>query len=114
MEAGVRAWDLRHVVTARRLLDAAAALAPDSPEALVADAVARFSPATPKAPFPVLGPLSGTLPKAAIVPLHLGLLLIWNRQTTLAEQQLRLAAAEEPRSIYARQAQALLAALGRG
>ena len=41
LKAGVRAWDLRHVVTARRLLDAAAALAPDTPETLVAAAVAR-------------------------------------------------------------------------
>jgi hypothetical protein len=114
LEAGVRAWDLRHVVTARRLLDAAAALAPDAPETLVADAVARFSPASPKASFPVLGPLSGRFPHSSMARLHLGFLLIWNRETALAKKQLRLAATEQRGSVYAKQARELLTALGKG
>lgn len=112
LEAGVRAWDLRHVVTARRLLDAAAALAPDTPEALVADAVARFSPTSPKASFPILGPLSATFPHASIVRLHLGVLLLWNKQFALGKKQFRLAASEQPGSVYAKQARVLLKALG--
>jgi hypothetical protein len=113
LEAGVQAWDLKHVVTARRLLDVAAALAPDAPETLVAASVARYSPADPKASFPTLGPLSGRFPQASIVRLHLGLLLIWTHQLAKAKEQFRLAAAAQPRSIYAKQAQKLLAALGK-
>lgn len=112
LEAGVHAWDLAHVVTARRLLAAAAALAPDTPETLVPAAIARFSPADPKAPFPLLGPLSGRFPNASIVRFHLGLLLIWNNEFAKAKEQIRLAATEQPSSIYAKQARALLAALG--
>ncbi len=112
LEAGVRAWNLKHVVTARSLLDAAARLAPDTPETLVAAAVARYSPSDPKAPFPLLGPLSGRFPHASIVRLHLGLLLVWIRQVGKAKQQFRLAAAEQPGSIYAKQARKLLSALG--
>lgn len=112
LTAGVRAWNLKHVVTARRLLDRAAALAPRTPETLVAAAVARFSPVDPKAAFPLLGPLSGRFPHASIVRLHLGVLLLWTRQVALGKHQLRIAAAEQPTSIYAKQARLLLAALG--
>jgi hypothetical protein len=112
LEAGVRAWDLKHVVTARRLLDAAAARAPDTPETLVAAAVARFSPASPKAPFPILGPLSGRYAGASIVRLHLGVLLLWSLEVAKGKEQLRLAAAEQPRSVYAKTARHVLEALG--
>jgi hypothetical protein len=112
LEAGVHAWDRKHVVTARRLLDAAAALAPDTPETLVAAAVARFSPATPKAPFGSLGPLSGTFPHASIVRLHLGVLNFWSKEIAKGKAQLRIAAAEQPTSVYAKQARVLLRALG--
>ena len=112
LEAGVRAWDLRHVVTARRLLDSAAALAPNTPETLVAAAVARFSPATPKAPFAILGPLSGTFPDASIVRLHLGVLNFWAKEIAKGKEQLRIAVAEQPKSGYAKQARLLLKALG--
>jgi hypothetical protein len=94
------------------LLDAAAALAPDTPETLVAAAVARFSPASPKAPFPTLGPLSGRFPDASIVRLHLGVLLFWSKEIAKGKEQLRLAAAEQPTSVYAKQARVLLRALG--
>ena len=110
--AGVRSWDREHVISARRQLDAAARLAPNSPEALVAAAVARFSPASPKAPFPVLGPLSGKYPNDSIVRLHLGLLLLWAKEVAKGKEQLRLAAAEQPGSVYAKQARLLLAGSG--
>jgi tetratricopeptide (TPR) repeat protein len=110
--AGIRFWDLKHVVSARRKLDAAARLAPNSPETLVAAAVARFSPDAPKAPFAQLGPLSGKFPHAAIVRLHLGLLLIWKKEFAKGKAQLRLAVAEQPSSIYGQQARTILQALG--
>jgi hypothetical protein len=109
---GVRFWNLKEIVSARRKLDAAARLAPQSPETLVAAAVARFSPAEPKAPFPQLGPLSGEFPHASIVRLHLGLLLLWSHELGKGKAQLRLAMAEQPASIYARQARLILQALG--
>ncbi len=112
LEAGWRAWNLKHVVTARRELAAAARLAPDSAETLVADAVALFSPAQPLAPFPHLGPLTARFPHAAIVRLHLGVLLLWSKQVARGKKQLRLAVSEQPASVYAKQARTILEALG--
>ena len=110
--AGVRFWELEHVVSARQQFDRAARLAPSSPETLVAAAVARFSPAEPLAPFPHLGPLSGQFPGDAIVRLHLGELLLWTRQVAKGTKQLRLAVSEQPASIYAKTAERILKALG--
>jgi tetratricopeptide (TPR) repeat protein len=114
LKAGVRLWDLKHVVSARRKLDAAARLAPSTAETLVAAAVARYSPDQPKAPFPILGPLTATFPRNPIVRLHLGVLLLWSREVAKGKEQLRLAAAEAPASVsnYAKQARLLLEALG--
>lgn len=114
LRAGVRLWDLKHVVSARRRLNAALRLAPSTAETLVAAAVARYSPAQPLAPFPHLGPLTATFPRNPVVRLHLGLLLLWSRQDAKAKKQWRLAAAEEPASVsdYAKQARLLLKALG--
>lgn len=112
LAAGIDFWDRLMVVSARRELDAAAKLAPNSPETLVAAAVAQFSPADPKAPFPLLGPLSGRFPHDSIVRLHLGVVLLWSAQEKLGKAQLRLAAAEQPTSIYARTARRILQALG--
>jgi hypothetical protein len=112
LEPGIRAWDLRQVVTARREFRDALRLTKQSPEVLVAAAVARFSPDTPKAPFPLLGPLSGKFPHDSIVRLHLGLVLLWSREVAKGKAQLRLAVADQPKSIYAKQARLLLQALG--
>jgi hypothetical protein len=114
LKAGVRFWDLKQVVSARRKLAAAAGLAPNSAETQVAAAVSRFSPAQPLAPFPKLGPLSAKFPRNPIVRLHLGVLLLWSRQVAKGKEQLRLAAAEAPASAsaYAKQARLLLRALG--
>lgn len=116
LAAGVRAWDLKEVVDARANLAAAVRLAPHSAETLVAAAVARFSPGTPLAPFPHLGPLTAEFPHDPIVRLHLGVLLLWSRQVAKGKAQLRLAAAEAPAStsVYSRQARLLLRALARG
>jgi len=110
---GIVRWDLERPVSAKRFLDRAAALAPDDPLVLVAAAVASFSPAHPFTPFPKLGPLTARFPKASVVRLHLGVLLLWTRQVAKGKQQLRLAIADEPGSPYAASAQRILAALGK-
>jgi tetratricopeptide (TPR) repeat protein len=111
---GIVLWDRERPLSARRYLDAAAARAPHDPVVLVADAVSTFSPAYPLRPFPKLGPLTGAFPKAAVVRLHLGVLLLWTRQVTKGKAQLRRAVAAQPGSVYARQAKALLKALPGG
>lgn len=108
---GVLLWDRERSLSAKREIDAAAALAPNDPAVLTAAAVARFSPAHPFEPFPRLGPLTARFPQAAVVRLHLGVLLLWTRQVEKGKTQLRLAVSEQPGSVYARQAQALLHAL---
>jgi hypothetical protein len=112
---GIVLWDREHPLSAKRVLDAASARAPRDPVVLVADAMSTFSPAHPLRPFPKLGPLTAAFPQAAIVRLHLGVLLLWTRQVAKGKQQLRLAIAAQPGSVYASQAKALLQALsGRG
>jgi len=111
---GIVLWDHERPLSAKRYLDAAAARAPHDPVVLVADAMSTFSPAHPLRPFPTLGPLRAAFPEAAVVRLHLGVLLLWTRQVTKGKHQRRLAIAAEPRSVYASQAKALLKALAEG
>lgn len=111
--AGVHLWDLKHTLSARRKLAAAAKLAPHTPETLVAVAVARYSPLRPLAPFPHLGPLTAEFPRDSIVRLHLGFVLLWSRQIAKGEAQLRKAATLQPTSTYARAARKLLHALAK-
>lgn len=108
---GIQLWDAERPVSARGFLAQAAARAPRDPAVLTAAAVSTFSPASPLRPFPKLGPLTGTFPKAAVVRLHLGVLLLWTRQVKKGEAQLRQAVAEQPGSVYASQAKAVLRAL---
>lgn len=107
---GVMLWRLDRRVSAQRELDAAAKLAP-GPVTLTAAAVSRFTKKQPAAAFARLGPLSGRFPKASVVRLHLGLLLLWTKQVGKAEKQLKLAVSDEPRSVYATEAKKLLSAL---
>ena len=109
--AGAGLWNRERTVSAKRALDEAVALAPHDPTVLTAAAVALFSPAHPLSPFPHLGPLTGTYPRAAVVRLHLGELLLWTKQVKKGEAQLRLAAAVEPGSVYAATANEILRAL---
>ena len=109
---GIALWDSWRTLSARRELAAAAAAAPRDPVVRTAAAVAAFSPARPLAPFPLLGPLTAAHPKAAVVRLHLGLLLLWTRQVKKGDAQLRLAIAEQPGSVYAATARQVLTALG--
>ena len=113
---GLALQRLGHRLSARREYDAAAKLAPQDPETLVAAAVARFDKSRPAEAFSRLGPLTRRFPKAATVRFHLGLLLFWlaGSQPASVEEgkrQLRLAQAEEPGSPLAREAKRLLAGL---
>ncbi len=109
--AGAGLWNRERTVSAKRALDEAVALAPHDPAVLTAAAVALFSPAHPLRPFPKLGPLTGSYPRAAVVRLHLGELLLWTKQVKKGEAQLRLAAAQQPGSVYALTANQILQAL---
>jgi tetratricopeptide (TPR) repeat protein len=110
---GIALWDAWRTLSARRELAAAAAAAPQDPVVRTAAAVSVFSPARPLAPFPLLGPLTAAHPRAAVVRLHLGLLLLWTRQVKKGDVQLRLAIAEQPGSVYAATARQVLGALGK-
>lgn len=111
---GLALWNLRRPLSAETQFAAAAALAPGDPVARTAAAVGAFTKANPVAAFAKLGPLTGVFPHAAVVRFHLGLLLIWQRATgwrKKAEAQLRLAVADAPQSVYAKEARVLLASL---
>jgi tetratricopeptide (TPR) repeat protein len=108
---GLILWNLRRPLSAERQLAAAAALAPDDPVVRTAAAVALYSKADPTRAFARLGPLSGAFPHAAVVRLHLGLLLLWDGERKKAASQLRLAIADEPHTVYAKEAKTLLASL---
>jgi tetratricopeptide (TPR) repeat protein len=100
-------------LSARREFDAAARLAPNDAEALTAAAVGRFRKSNPTPAFARLGPLSRRFPRAAVVRLHLGTMLLWLGQVQQAVPQLRRAKALEPRSPYGRRAARYLQVLGR-
>jgi predicted Zn-dependent protease len=108
---GVMLWRLDRRVSARRALDAAAKASPNDPMVLTLDAVSHYSKANPTAAFSRLGPLTGRFPKAAVVRLHLGELLLWQKEIAKSRVQLRDAVADEPHSVYAEQAKRLLSAL---
>jgi tetratricopeptide (TPR) repeat protein len=91
-------------VSAREVYAAAANAFPNEPEALVADAVGRYTKDRPAEAFSRLGPLSKRFPRSASVRFHLGLLLLWQREVGPAKRQLRLARAAEPGSFLARRA----------
>lgn len=101
---GVALQNLGRPVSARRVYAAAAEAFPDEPEALVADAVGRYTKRQPSAAFSRLGPLSRRFPRAATVRFHLGLLLLWQKDVEEAKRQLRLARDAEPGSFVARRA----------
>src|ERR687888_1861923 len=109
---GVALQRLERPVSAERQFASPAALAPREPEARVAAAVGLFDKERPSLAFSRLGPLSQTFPHAQTVRFHLGLLLLWIGQVDQAKQELRLAHAEEPKTLLGSQAQALLARLG--
>jgi tetratricopeptide (TPR) repeat protein len=94
-------------VSALRAFERVLATDPDSLEAKVAVAVARFDKDDPVQAFSTLGPLASEHPDAEIVRYHLGLLLLWIRALDEAEEQLSRAGQGD--GSYARLAQDLLA-----
>jgi predicted Zn-dependent protease len=108
---GVMLWRLDRRISARQALDRAAAAAPNDPLVLTLAAVSHFTKKDPAAAFGRLGPLTGRFPRSSVVRLHLGELLLWKKQVQKALVQLRLAAADEPRSVYAKEAKTLLSKL---
>jgi tetratricopeptide (TPR) repeat protein len=88
LDYGVALQRVGRPVSAQAAFDRAAALKPDSVEALTAAAVARFTKADPSAAFSRLGPLARDNPEAAVVRFHLGVLLLWLRQVAEAREQL--------------------------
>ena len=105
---GIALQRLGRPVSARAVYADAARAFPDEPEALVADAVGRFTKERPEAAFSRLGPLARRFPQAATVRFHLGLLLLWGKEVEDARRQLRLAIRAEPGSFIARRAQLYL------
>jgi tetratricopeptide (TPR) repeat protein len=85
---GVALPRLDRPVSARRQFTAAARLAPDSADALVADAVGRFDKERPDRAFSRLGPLTRRFPRAGTVRFHLGLMLLWLGDLEEAKRQL--------------------------
>jgi predicted Zn-dependent protease len=99
-------------VSAARQFTAAAKLAPNDPDARVAEAVGRFDKANPAKAFGTLGPLTRVFPRAQTVRFHLGVLLLWSAQLKEARRQLTLARNEDPKSTLGQQAQQYLQAIG--
>jgi tetratricopeptide (TPR) repeat protein len=108
---GTALQHLGRSVSAERQFAAAAAVSPRDPVAQTAAAVGLFTKANPVRAFGRLGPLTGEFPKAAVVRFHLGLLLLWTGERSKGTRQMRLAAAQDPRSPYAREARAFLTRL---
>ena len=106
--AGVRLQRLGRQISARREYDAAAALAPDDPQALAAAAVSRFDKPNPSPAFARLGPLAGRFPRAPTVRFHLGVLLLWMGRVDAAKAQLRRARSIAPGTPLAREAERFL------
>ena len=91
-------------VSAARVFQQAAQVAPGDVEAQVADAVGRFDKDRPEEAFGRLGPLTRTFPNEPTVRFHLGVLLLWTGRIEAAERQLRLASRTRPGSPLAREA----------
>ena len=108
---GLALWSLRRRVSAEREFQAAAKLAPKSPVARTAAAVGAFTKRSPVRAFGLLGPLTGVFPRAAVVRLHLGILLLWTGRIAKAKKELRSAVLYEPGSSWATTARQLLSAI---
>jgi Flp pilus assembly protein TadD len=109
---GVALQRLGRPVSAERQFSAAAAIAPNDPEARVAAAVGRFTKDHPERAFSRLGPLVRVFPHAPTVRFHLGVLLLWLGDVKKARQELAQAQSEGPNSPIGREAKRFLVRLG--
>ena len=85
---GVALQRVERPVSARREFSAAAKLAPNDADALVADAIGRFDKEHPERAFSRMGPLTRRFPRAGTVRFHLGLMLLWLGDLEEARRQL--------------------------
>jgi tetratricopeptide (TPR) repeat protein len=98
LERGARLMQEGRVHSARRTFDLAVRRMPQSDEARVAAAVARFDKDNLNASFSRLGPLTRQFPKSQIVRYYLGLLLAWTGQRDPAIAQFERAVKLAPTS----------------
>jgi tetratricopeptide (TPR) repeat protein len=110
---GVALQRLGRPVSAQRAFAQALRLAPRDPDALVADAVGRYSKEHPEPAFSRLGPLTRRFPHFASVRFHLGVLLLWQSDVREAKRQLRLARTAAPSSRIAEEASRYLKELAK-
>ncbi len=103
-----------HQQTAERLWARAATLHPNDPQAQVAAAVGRFDMDDLSASFSRLGPLVKRFPQSQSVRYHLGLLLAWTGQGTLALKEFRAAGALDPTTTFGKEAIAFVKRLESG
>jgi tetratricopeptide (TPR) repeat protein len=108
---GLALWQLWRRVSAERQFEAAAKLEPKNPVMRTAAAVGAFTKRAPVRAFGRLGPLTGEFPRSAVVRFHLALLLVWTAQPAKALKEFRIAIADEPKSVYAKEARQVVAAL---
>jgi tetratricopeptide (TPR) repeat protein len=101
-----------HNETAERLWSRAAELHPDDPDAQVAAAIGRFDMSDLNASFSRLGPLVKRFPKSQTVRFHLGLLLAWTGQRTLAVKEFKVARELGATTALGKDADAFLVQLG--
>ena len=101
-----------HNETAERLWSRAAELHPNDPDAQVAAAVGRFDMDDLNASFSRLGPLVQRFPKSQTVRFHLGLLLAWTGQRTLAVREFTAARELGATTTLGKEANAFLIRLG--
>jgi tetratricopeptide (TPR) repeat protein len=110
---GVALQRIDRPVSAKKQFAAAAAEAPNDPEARTAAAVGLFDKDDPSRAFSTLGPLVRVFPHAQTVRFHLGLLLLWMGQVRQARVELEKALAEGPRTTLGMQAGQYLQVLKR-
>jgi tetratricopeptide (TPR) repeat protein len=108
---GLALWTLRRRVSAERQFAAAAALAPADAVARTAAAVGAFTKRDPVRAFSRLGPLTGRFPRASVVRLHLGILLLWTGRLGKAKKELDSAVLYEPHSPWAKAAKQFISIL---
>ena len=85
---GVALQRVERPISARREFSAAAKLAPNDVDALVADAIGRFDKEHPERAFSRMGPLTRRFPRSGSVRFHLGLMLLWLGDLEEARRQL--------------------------
>ena len=98
--------------SAERLYAKAARLHPGDADAQVAAAVGRFDMSDLNASFSRLGPLVKRFPTSQTVRFHLGLLLAWTGQRTLAVKEFRAARELGATTMLGKDADAFLVRLG--